>query len=130
MIDHVSIGVSNIEVSAKFYDAVLATLGSRRVMEFLPHTIGYGPAEHPIFWINVPLDETRPASAGNGTHFFLRATNRAAVHAFYEAALKHGGTDDGPPGLRPHYHADYYAAFVRDPDGHKIEAVTHLPEPA
>jgi catechol 2,3-dioxygenase-like lactoylglutathione lyase family enzyme len=129
MIDHVSIGVKDVAASAAFYDAVLKPLGWRRVLEILPYTVGFGCDEHPRFWVNQPLDETRPPSAGNGTHFCFRAPNRAAVEEFYAVALSHGGVGDGTPGLRPDYHPHYYAAFIRDLDGHKIEAVTHTPEP-
>jgi len=130
MLDHVSVGVTNLEASAKFYDAVLAPLAIKRVMELLPYTIGYGADEHPRFWINVPLDDTQPASAGNGMHICFKAPSHQAVRQFYAAALAAGGVDDGPPGLRPDYHSHYYAAFVRDLDGNKIEAVIHTPEAA
>ena len=86
--------------------------------------MAYGPEER-FFIICRPLDENRDAAPSPGTHLCFRAASRAAVDAFHRAALDHGGTCDGPPGLRPHYAEDYYAAFVRDPDGHKLEAVAN-----
>ncbi|MGE0725819.1 MAG: VOC family protein, partial [Alphaproteobacteria bacterium] len=88
---------------------------------------GYGERSGPArFWIGLPHDR-RPASAGNGVHVCFAAPDRAAVDAFHRAALAAGGADDGAPGLRPEYHQDYYGAFVRDPDGNKIEAVFRKP---
>ena len=124
MLDHISIGVRDLERSAAFYDAALAPLGFKRLMEF-PEAIGYG-AEHPFFWIGAPANPLVPPR-GSGLHICLRAASRAAVDAFHKAALAKGATDDGAPGLRAHYHPAYYAAFVLDPDGYKIEAVCHKP---
>jgi catechol 2,3-dioxygenase-like lactoylglutathione lyase family enzyme len=120
MIDHTGIGVANVARSAVFYDAALGALGLRRVMQ-LPENdgIGYG-VEYPIFWI----DRFHPHGVKQHTAFVAR--NRAAVDAFYAAALKAGGTGNGPPGLRDTaqgYPPGYYAAFVLDPDGNNMEAV-------
>lgn len=123
MIDHTGIGVANVARSAVFYDAALAALGLRRVMQ-LPENdgadaVGYG-VEYPVFWI----DRFHPHSVKQHTAFTAR--NRAEVDAFYAAALKAGGTDNGSPGLRgtaKGYPPGYYAAFVIDPDGNNMEAV-------
>lgn len=130
-IDHVSIGVSDMTRAKTFYDAALAPLD---VVPIWPFEIdgrlagvGYGRANKPFFWIQL-LTDARPAATDCGLHIAFSAATRAAVDAFHAAALAHGGADDGPPGLRPHYHPTYYAAFVRDPDGAKIEAVCHKPE--
>ena len=122
MIDHVSIGVRDLERAAAFYGPVLATLGLTRLRE-APTTIGYGK-RYPEFWINA-----RPKRANDddsGLHVCLRAPSKEAVDAFHAAALEGGATSDGAPGLRPEYNDRYYAAFVVDPDGNKIEAVTFL----
>jgi catechol 2,3-dioxygenase-like lactoylglutathione lyase family enzyme len=127
MIDHISVGVRDLERARDFYDAVLPPLGFRRVWQ-VDGGFGYGADdEQPRFWINTPLDERKPAGAGNGSHIAFAAKSRAAVDKFYEAALKAGATDNGAPGLR-NYTPTYYAAFVRDPDGHAIEAVFNQPE--
>jgi catechol 2,3-dioxygenase-like lactoylglutathione lyase family enzyme len=122
MIDHTGIGVSDVARSAAFYDAVLAALGLRRVIE-LPEkggsdAVGYG-VDYPVFWI----DRFHAHSVKQHTAFVARS--RAAVDAFYAAGLKAGGTDNGAPGLREHkgYPPGYYAAFVLDPDGNNMEAV-------
>jgi catechol 2,3-dioxygenase-like lactoylglutathione lyase family enzyme len=123
MIDHTGIGVSNVARSATFYDAALGALGLRRVMQ-LPENdgadgVGYG-VDYPIFWI----DRFHPHGVKQHTAF--AAKNRAQVNAFHAAALKVGGTDNGPPRLRniaEGYPPGYYAAFVLDPDGNNIEAV-------
>ena len=102
-----------------FYDAVLATLGCKRIMEH-PGAVAYGKA-FPEFWLQTPLDG-KPASVGNGCHVGFIASSKEAVHAFYDAALEANATGDGAPGPRPEYGEPYYGCFVRDPDGHKIEA--------
>jgi len=122
MFDHLSLGVGDIERSIAFYDAALAPLFVRRCVRF-GGLAAYGPDNRPMFWLGLCAG----AGPGEGVHFALAAPSRAAVDGFYAAALGAGGIDDGPPGLRPHYHPNYYAAFVRDPDGHRIEAVCHLP---
>ncbi len=120
VLSHVSLGTNDYPRAKAFYDAVLPTLQIRCVMDF-PGAAGYGRA-FPEFWVQRPHDGGR-AAVGNGTHVAFLANSEAEVRAFHAAALAHGATDDGPPGLRPEYDAAYYAAFVRDPDGHKIEAM-------
>jgi catechol 2,3-dioxygenase-like lactoylglutathione lyase family enzyme len=120
IISHVSLGTSDFDRAARFYDAVLETIGCRRLMEHPGGAIAWGKA-YPEFWLQLPIDGA-PASVGNGTHIGFIATSREAVHAFHAAALKAGATDEGAPGPRPHYGAPYYGCFVRDLDGHKIEA--------
>jgi len=121
MIDHVSVGVADLDRAARFYEAALSALGLARVVT-RPATIGFGKA-YPEFWINL-----RPAMAqvphASGTHICLRAKTTAEVDAFHAAAIGNGGISDGAPGLRPHDRVKYYAAFVLDPDGNRIEAVT------
>jgi len=130
MIDHVSVGVTNMRRSKAFYDAALAPLGMAPVypVEISGQLvgIGYGTPERPTFWVQLPLNG-QPASMGNGMHVAFRAETRAAVDAFYLAAMAQGGVEDGAPGLRTEYHPNYYGAFVRDPDGNKMEAVCHAP---
>ena len=121
MIHHVSLGVSDLERAAAFYDAVLTPLGYRRTLEVAGLAIAYGE-QHPEFWIGGPLDESRPASAGNGAHVAFATPSPEAVDRFHATALEHGAENDGAPGPRPQYGPDYYGAFVRDPDGNKIEA--------
>ena len=129
MLDHVGFPVSDYARSKAFYLRALAPLGLRPGRwRFRPSRpagdshAGFGPPGRPQFWIGTG----KPVQGR--VHFAFVAKDRAAVRAFYEAALKAGGKDNGPPGLRPHYHANYYGAFVLDPDGHNIEAVCHLPE--
>ena len=121
MIDHVSVGVSDLERAARFYEATLAALGLTRVVT-RPATIGFGKA-YPEFWINLRASMT-PVAPESGAHICLRAKTLREVDAFHAAALKAGGRSDGAPGLRPHDRVRYYAAFVIDPDGNRIEAVT------
>jgi len=121
MIDHVSVGVADLERAARFYDTTLAVLGIFRLVT-RPATIGFGKA-YPEFWINFRADMAR-VSDTSGTHICLRARTTSDVDAFHAAALKAGGASDGAPGLRPHDRVKYYAAFVIDPDGNRIEAVT------
>ena len=126
MIDHITFGVSDYEKSAAFYDAALAPLGLKPLFKVPAehtggvHVMGYGDTR-PFFWI-AGDDTTR-----GKLHVALAAKDRASVDAFHAAALAAGGKDNGAPGLRPHYHPDYYGAFVLDPDGHNIEAVCHTP---
>jgi catechol 2,3-dioxygenase-like lactoylglutathione lyase family enzyme len=121
MIDHISVGVSDLERSATFYEAALGALGLTRVVT-RPRTIGFGKA-YPEFWIN--LREGMPhIMPESGVHICLRARTTAEVDAFHAAALSAGGASDGAPGIRPHDRVRYYAAFVVDPDGNRIEAVT------
>lgn len=121
MIDHVSVGVSDLDRSARFYENVLAALGLSRLVT-RPATIGFGKA-YPELWINLRAGMPRVA-AESGVHVCLRARTTAEVDAFHAAALEAGGISDGAPGLRPHERVRYYAAFILDPDGNRIEAVT------
>src|SRR5580692_6482395 len=121
MIDHVSVGVTNLERAARFYEAALAALGLARLVT-RPATIGFGKT-YPEFWINLRGGMSKAAHE-SGTHICLRAKTTEEVDAFHAAALSNGGTSDGAPGLRPHDRVKYYAAFVLDPDGNRIEAVT------
>jgi len=128
MFDHLSITTTDIDRAQRFYDAVLGTLGIPRVYR-REGAIGYGE-RHRIdggpCYISIYL--TTGKLVADNRHWCFRALSRAAVHAFHEAALAHGGSDDGPPGLREVYGPDYYAAFVRDPDGNRLEALTRRPE--
>jgi len=128
MLDHVSLGVSDIERSRRFYDAALRPLGLVRIVDFgRGRGSDYGAAPGSLGVEFTITAETSVAAPYPGIHLCFRAPGREAVHAFHAAALGAGGRDDGAPGPRPHYHADYYAAFVLDPDGHRIEAVSHAP---
>jgi catechol 2,3-dioxygenase-like lactoylglutathione lyase family enzyme len=124
-LDHVSIPVADLAASRRFYDAALAALDMKVVKEFAD-AIGYGRS-HPIFWLH-RADPARRARPGLGLHICFGAETRAAVGRFHAAALAHGAQDNGAAGLRPHYHAHYYGAFVFDPDGYKIEAACHAEE--
>jgi catechol 2,3-dioxygenase-like lactoylglutathione lyase family enzyme len=126
MIDHISIAVRDLNKSEAFYAAVLKTLGFAKMREWPDAAIGFGK-KHPEFWINKRAGLPRIAE-DSGVHICLRAPDTASVDAFHAAALKAGGSSDGEPGLRPHYNLRYYAAFVRDLDGNRIEAVTFLRE--
>ncbi|MBV8792166.1 MAG: VOC family protein [Pseudolabrys sp.] len=127
MIDHVGFPVSDYPRAKAFYEKALAPLGYVLVMEVQQHgndapAAGFGINNKPDFWIG-----------GEGglnwtVHIAIVANDRPTVDAFYRAAMAAGGKDNGPPGLRPHYHANYYGAFVLDPDGHNIEAVCHASE--
>jgi catechol 2,3-dioxygenase-like lactoylglutathione lyase family enzyme len=121
MIDHISIGVSDLDRAARFYEATLAALGLSRLVS-RPATIGFGKS-YPEFWINLRagMAQVPPES---GSHICLRAKSIGEVDAFHAAALAAGGRSDGVPGIRPHDRVKYYAAFVVDPDGNRIEAVT------
>jgi catechol 2,3-dioxygenase-like lactoylglutathione lyase family enzyme len=127
MIDHISIGVSDLERSARFYEAALVPLGLTRVVT-RPATIGFGKA-YPEFWINW-RPGMAPVAPDTGCHICLRVKSPQEVDAFHQAALGAGGESDGAPGLRPHDRVRYYAAFIRDPDGNRIEAVTFPAEEA
>jgi catechol 2,3-dioxygenase-like lactoylglutathione lyase family enzyme len=123
MIDHVSIAVRDLAASTRFYEAVLATLGFAK-LEVRPATVGYGKA-YAEFWINLRANMA-PVAADSGAHVCFRARSTEMVDAFHAAALAAGGADDGAPGLRPQHGDGYYAAFIRDPDGNRIEAVTFV----
>jgi catechol 2,3-dioxygenase-like lactoylglutathione lyase family enzyme len=120
MLGHLSFGVSDLGRSTAFYDAVMAALGFRRVWTSASG-VGYGLEPNQDKLALFPRDGAAPP--GPGFHLAFDAPDRAAVDAFHAAALKAGGTCDGPPGLRPHYGETYYAAFVIDPDGYRLEAV-------
>lgn len=119
IVSHISIGTNDFERAVRFYDKVMSTLGAQRVMEH-PGAVAYGK-QYPEFWVQKPIDGYA-ASAGNGTHIGFVAVSKEVVHAFHEAALAAGALDSGAPGPRPQYGEPYYGCFVRDPDGHKIEA--------
>ncbi|HEY6878026.1 MAG TPA: VOC family protein [Polyangiales bacterium] len=127
MIDHTGLNVSNGKKSRAFYDAALKPLGISVQMEVpAEHTggalvLGYGEPGKPDFWIAEGAPNTPRL------HIAFRAQTRKDVDAFYAAAIAAGGKDNGPPGIRAHYHPNYYGAFVHDPDGHNIEAVCHTP---
>ncbi len=123
MIDHVSVAVRDLEAATRFYEAVLATLGFAK-LEQRPATVGFGK-KYPEFWINLRVD-LAPAPENSGAHVCFRARSADLVDAFHRAALAAGGTSDGAPGLRPQHGEGYYAAFIRDPDGNRIEAVTFV----
>ena len=124
MIDHVSIAVRDLKGGERFYSALLATLGMTKLREWPDAAIGYGK-KYPEFWINCRADMALVA-ADSGVHICLRASETAMVDAFHAVALAAGGSSDGAPGLRVHYNQSYYAAFIRDPDGNRIEAVTFV----
>ncbi len=130
MLDHLGIPVADYRRSRAFYEQALAPLGYAVVMEVTREMTGayegcgFGPPGRPQFWVGEGGGE-----AGRGMHIAFVAQSRADVDAFHAAAIAAGGSDNGAPGLRPHYHPDYYGAFVIDPDGHNVEAVCHSPEP-
>jgi catechol 2,3-dioxygenase-like lactoylglutathione lyase family enzyme len=125
VLNHVSFGVSDVEKARAFYGPVLKTLGMDVVYDVDlgqgTIAIAYGDGL-PELWVQYP-DDKKTFSVGNGVHVCLTAPSQKAVDKFHATALKHGGGDAGAPGLRPHYAPDYYAAFIRDPDGNKLEAV-------
>ena len=129
MIDHVGFAVADAERSRSFYERALAPLGITLIMtvpgektEAGGTAHGFGTEGKPYFWVG---DNER---VGEGTHIAFEARTRAEVDAFYQAALSAGGRDNGAPGIRAHYHPNYYGAFVYDPDGINVEAVCHRPE--
>lgn len=125
MIDHTGVVVSDFNKSKSFYTQALQPIGYTLLMEFpasvTGHTdvAGFGEVPKPDFWISRGTANKPPI------HIAFRVASRAMVDAFYQAAMGAGGVDNGAPGLRPHYHPNYYGAFVLDPDGHNIEAVCH-----
>jgi catechol 2,3-dioxygenase-like lactoylglutathione lyase family enzyme len=128
MIDHLGVGASDYHVSRHFYDTALAVLGITPLFEITAvqsggyEGMGYGKDGKAFFWL------ANDGPRGPGIHIAFSASSRAVVDAFYATALSNGGKDNGAPGLRPHYHEDYYAAFVFDPDGINVEAVCRAPE--
>jgi catechol 2,3-dioxygenase-like lactoylglutathione lyase family enzyme len=126
-IDHLTLVVSNYERSKAFYEKVLSTLGIRPVMDF-GQACGFGRENKPDFWIGAgasSFHKPEHLHTITPTHVAFAARNRAEVQAFHKAALEAGAKDFGAPGVRVHYHPNYYGAFVLDPDGHDIEAVFH-----
>lgn len=128
MLDHIGFGVTDFQRSQQFYTEALAPLGISLLMEVTAEQTGaaahagFGKDGKPFFWIGTG---GRP---GGPTHVAFAADDRGSVDAFYRAALAAGGRDNGGPGVRAHYHPNYYGAFVLDPDGHNIEAVCHRPD--
>ena len=122
MIDHTSLAVRDLKAAEAFYTALLAPLGFTKLREWPDAAIGYGK-KYPEFWINSRPGMSR-VPEDSGVHICLRASSKAAIDAFHATALAVGGASDGAPGFRAKYHENYYAAFVRDPDGNRIEAVT------
>lgn len=122
MIDHVSVETADLARATAFYDSVLATLGHARLV-MRETTAGYGK-RYPEFWIS--HRDGGGASPSSGFHVALRCADTEAVQAFHAAAVAAGGVCDGEPGLRPDYSKSYYAAFIRDPDGNRIEAITFV----
>ncbi len=128
MLDHTGFAVTDFERSKAFYQAALAPLSIGLILELSAEqtgseaAAGFGSDGRPYFWIG------DGGAASDGLHFAFTARSRAEVDAFHQAALRAGGRDNGAPGLRPHYHENYYGAFVLDPDGVNIEAVCHRPE--
>ena len=122
LIDHFSLGVSDLARSSRFYDAVLATIGARRLFE-RPDFICYGNSNIGFFVLNQPDDRTRAVTPNNGFHVCFTAPDKQAVLRFHAVALAEGGRDNGAPGYRAQYAPDYYGAFVIDPDGHHLGVV-------
>lgn len=127
MIDHTGVAVADFAAAKAFYDAAMAPLGASILMtvpnEYTggANVVGYG-RDRPVFWV---ADNKKPKDT---IHIAFTANSRAEVDAFYAAAMAAGGRDNGAPGIRAHYHPDYYGAFVFDPDGNNVEAVCHRPE--
>ncbi|MEZ5773268.1 MAG: VOC family protein [Hyphomicrobiaceae bacterium] len=131
MIAYVTVGANDLKAAGRFYDRALEPLGLVRIFADT-HEIGYGPAErtpgerHSRFYVVTPYDGGR-ASFGNGTNVAFEAPSREAVDRFHRACLAEGGRDEGAPGLRPHYHENFYGAYARDLDGNKLVAVFEKP---
>jgi catechol 2,3-dioxygenase-like lactoylglutathione lyase family enzyme len=126
MFSHITVGSNDIARARRFYDGIAGALGLVRHADHAD-AAGYGPpGGRAQLWIVRPLDKN-PATVGNGVTIGLEATNRTAVDAAHAAALAAGGADEGRPGLRTHYHPNYYGAYVRDPDGNKVCIVCHKP---
>ncbi|EHK65853.1 VOC family protein [Achromobacter arsenitoxydans] len=132
LLDHVSITVSRLDAARPFYDAVMRALGADKVYD-RPDALGYGercrPGSDAHTYLSVFATIGAPPDAASGArrHWCFKAPSRAAVDAFHAAGLAHGGRDEGAPGLRPDYHPQYYAAFLLDPEGNRVEAVCHGP---
>ena len=123
MFSHVTVGTNDFAKARKFYAAVMAALGHKAMMD-ADGLIAYGEPTGPKFFVLPPFDKNK-ATVGNGSHTAFICDTREKVDAFYKAALDNGGADEGAPGPRPHYHPNYYGAYVRDPDGNKLQAVCH-----
>ncbi len=123
MFSHATLGTNDPARARRFYDAVMPLIGHPLLFAF-GDTIAYGEATGPKLFVGPPFDG-QAARPGNGPHLAFIVPNRGLVDAFHAAALAAGGSDEGAPGPRPHYHANYYAAYVRDPDGNKLQAVCH-----
>ena len=127
MLDHIGYAVADIDRSKRFYLAALAPLSITAIMEVTAEQtgkdahVGFGANGKAFFWVGTGARQSGP------THVAFTATSRAQVDAFYEAAIAAGGKDNGAPGIRRHYHPNYYGAFVLDPDGNNVEAVCHAP---
>lgn len=125
IMSHVSIGTNQFEKAVAFYDAVLATVGAKRMHDLSEYgAMAYGK-QFPEFWVGKPHNGEK-AAVGNGAHFAFLATSKEQVHTFFDTAIKMGGVSDGEPGPRPHYGHQYYGCFLRDLDGNKIEAMAWL----
>ena len=120
MLDHIKLFVSNVDRSKAFYELAFQPFGFRVLLEPAPGIVGMG-RDFPNFWL------AQAEGSSTTAHVAIRADTRSVVDEFHAAALAAGGTDNGPPGLRPQYHPSYYGAFVHDPDGNNIEAVCHDP---
>jgi len=123
MYSHTTVGINDRARAERFYDAVMVALG-HPVLFKTTKFIAYGAPTGEKFFVVPPFDG-KEARAGNGVHVAFKVDRRATVDAFWDAAMKNGGSDEGKPGLRPHYHPNYYGAYVRDPDGNKLQAVCH-----
>ncbi len=122
ILSHVSIGTNKFKEAIQFYDAVFEAIGIKRVIELLDYNaVAYGKAA-PEFWVQTPCNDL-PAQTANGIHFGFSCETKEQVQEFYAAAIKAGGVSEGEPGPRPHYGIEYYGCFVKDLDGHKIEAM-------
>ena len=124
MIGYVTLGTNDLPRAAKFYDAIAAEMGVGRMMEFDSFIAWGAPGGAPGIGLTKPFDG-KAACVGNGVMVALEAKDREQVHRLYDIALAHGGSDEGAPGPRPHYHPHYYGAYARDPDGNKLQAVCH-----
>ncbi len=119
IMSHVSLGTNDFAKAKAFYSAVLSTIGATIIMEH-QDAVCFGK-KYPEFWVQAPIDG-KPAAIANGVHFGFQANSKQEVHEFYDTALEHGAADDGEPGPREEYGEPYYGCFLRDLDGHKIEA--------
>ena len=127
MYSHVTVGANDFARAQRFYDAVLPSIGLKRFFDNAQlGVLGYAPnpPRAPQFWVLRPIDG-KPASVGNGITIAFEVAERGKVDAFHAAALANGGSDEGKPGVRPHYHRNYYGAYVRDPEGNKLCVVCH-----